>query len=276
MSTRGIVVCVGFDDLLAITLPRNMRFLTSCLVVTSPEDTATKEIAHSVPGVDVFETTAFTDHGAHFNKGLAIEQALDAHGREGWLLIWDADTLFPDNLDFSSRVWGCLHGVGRKILEDVSAWHPKFNWAHAVPHRDDLGVGFFQFFHGSSSPIVNKRPWYDPTFTHAGGCDAHFLDLWPRGLVRRFPFDVLHLGPVATNWYKRASPRADGKPIEEAKDRLRLMNSFIRKYRWTWARPGMKFDTMEELPETPHRVDVPGIGTSDYELPVARPRRGRR
>ena len=172
ISPRGLVVCVGFDDFLSVTLPGNMRFMASCLVITSPDDEPTKAIARSVPGVEVFETTAFTDHNAVFNKGLAVHQALDYLGREGWLLIWDADTILPPTADFSSAEPGYLYGARRLVLDDATRWHPGFDWRLARPHRDDPAVGYFQLFHADSEPLRGQRVWYDVTFAHAGGCDA--------------------------------------------------------------------------------------------------------
>jgi hypothetical protein len=269
IAPRGIVTCVGFDDYLSLTLPRNMRFLSECLVVTTPDDERTKAVARSIPGVSIFETTAFTDHGAAFNKGLAMEQAFDHYGRTGWLLIHDADMLLPECTDFRSVQQGCLHGARRLLLEDAREWSPDFDWRKAKPYRDEPAVGYFQLFHADSMAIQGKRFWYDVTFAHAGGCDAYFLDLWPSRLLRRMPFDVLHLGPVATNWFQRVSSRLDGLPVEDAAKRLAIMNSFIKSADWFWARPGLKIDTLEVIPDTPHRVNVPGCN-HDYEIPVIR------
>ena len=45
--------------------------------------------------VEVFETTAFVDHGAAFNKGYALEQGFDVRGRHGWIAIIDTDIVLP-------------------------------------------------------------------------------------------------------------------------------------------------------------------------------------
>ena len=76
MELRGITTCVGYSDILKITLVRNMRHMSECCVVTSPEDHATQEVARSVPGVILSITNAFTRiPPSRFNKGLALEEA---------------------------------------------------------------------------------------------------------------------------------------------------------------------------------------------------------
>ncbi len=44
IPVKGIVVCVEYDDLLTITLPRNARHLTEIVVVTSPTDLRTQQV----------------------------------------------------------------------------------------------------------------------------------------------------------------------------------------------------------------------------------------
>jgi hypothetical protein len=270
MNTRGLIVSVGFDDLLALTLPRAMRHLTQCLIVTSPDDHATQAVARSVPGARLFITDAFTRHGAPFNKGLAVEEALDDFGREGWLLIFDADVIIPDDADWSAAHPGHLHGARRVILENPADWRPDLAWRHRPAWRDDPAIGYFQLFHADAPAVRDRRPWYDPTFAHAGGCDAHFRELWPRAQTRILPFPVLHLGPVATNWYGRAAPRLDGAPLPDAARNLAMMNGHIHEFGWTWARPHMDRAAIAAAPPAPHRVAVPGYSTTAYEMPHIR------
>ena len=47
---RGIITSVGYAPLLALTLPRNLRHLAECWVITSPEDEATREVVAATPG----------------------------------------------------------------------------------------------------------------------------------------------------------------------------------------------------------------------------------
>ncbi len=216
---RGICVCVHYDDLLRITLVRNMRHLTECLVVTHPEDAKTLEVVASVPGARAYCTDAFYRDGAKFNKGLAMEEGFDALGRggpdpyDGWVLIWDADILLPEVVTHDSGLQrGRLYSANRLILEDPAKWSPQFDWRHADRTREFTFAGFFQLFHTTHQRIVNKRPWYDVDFTHAGGGDHYFQSLWTDDFKTSLPFNVLHLGPRDANWYGRCTPRLDGEP----------------------------------------------------------------
>src|SRR4051794_33826296 len=89
VALRGITISVGYSEFLAITLAANMRHMKEQLVITSPEDMASQEVARSVHGVELFVTDAATRHGAYFNKGLCFEEAWDYWGRDGWFCIWD-------------------------------------------------------------------------------------------------------------------------------------------------------------------------------------------
>ncbi len=256
-AIRGLTVSVGYGSLLAITLIRNMRHLTSCLVITSPEDEHTQEVARSVPGVTLSITNAFTRHGAFFNKGLSIEEAgFDVMGRHGWTLIWDADCLFPDVLPLGQLRPDTLHGCRRRILEDPLKWTPGLDWSTCPLSRDGGPVGYFQLFDANAQALANRRPWYDVSFAHAGGGDAYFCQLWPKRVV--LPFDVLHLGPRDTNWFG----------TDEAA--RQVMTAFVLRNGWRRARPNIDPSVAEAVGEIVERVDVPGYAPSGYELPFVR------
>ncbi|NCX56012.1 MAG: hypothetical protein EBW87_02290 [Burkholderiaceae bacterium] len=130
---RGIVVCKDYCDLLRITLPLNMKHLDECVVVTSPDDTETKEFCATIPNVRVFETDAFTRFGKQFFcKGLALEEGFDFLGRHGWILIWDADIIFPGDMSDQVKVENLnpcmMYGAPRLILKDPSKWTPDYDW----------------------------------------------------------------------------------------------------------------------------------------------------
>lgn len=265
---RGIVICVGFDDLLAITLPRNIKFMSECLVITSPDDERTKAVCRSVPEVRIFETDAFTRHGARFNKGLAMEEGLDYLGRNGWILIWDADILLPTYADFSSAKIGFLNGCNRVFLNDAKSWTPEMNWKWHRPFPEPVGLGYFQLFHADSPKIKDRRPWYDVTFAHAGSGDAHFVELWARELLNPLPFTCLHIGPSATNWFQRVSPRLDGEPVEHQTENAKMMARYLKWSEWgpSWSGLNVPIDDQPLV----NRVDVPGYAPSDYEAPHIR------
>jgi len=211
---RGLVVCVNYDDYLAITLPANARHMTEIVVVTTPADTATHAVVATVPSARCYKTNAFYRNSAKFNKGAAIEEAFTALGREGWILVWDADTLLPDELPLQGIKPACLYGAKRRLCEGAIP----VDW-HTLPLSTEAGhPGYFQLFHASA---LQKRPWYGVESPHAGIGDAQFQNHWRTEDKRWLPMEVLHLGPRDTNWFGRASARLDGQPtpltVEEAR-----------------------------------------------------------
>ena len=251
--------------MLKITLVRNMRHLSSCVVVTAPEDEATRAVAAAVPGVRVHVTDAHRRHGARFNKGLMIEEGFDVLGRAGWLAIWDADCLWPDAMPLGDLRPDTLYGAKRRILDEPSAWHPAFDWG-SCPVRKDAGpIGFLQIFHASSPYLAGRHPWYDVSFAHAGGADARFMLFWPSGRRVLLPVELLHLGRVDFNWFGTS---AEGRE---------LMAAFV--YRNGWARAMAAHDPTAlgrvggQLVE---RVEVPGYPPSDYELEFVKRARAHR
>jgi hypothetical protein len=235
---KGIVVCVGYDDLLAITLRRNMRHLTECLVVTHPGDAATLELAASCPDVRTHVTDAFYRGGASFNKGAAMEEGFDTLGREGWIVVWDADTLFPDVVRLPRLTKGFLYSPPRLIQANpaIAASRLDVAWNTAQPTVEDCHAGYFQLFHADDEAL-RERPWYDVTYVHAGGCDHYFQAKWPRQNKIRPGFSVLHLGPRDQNWFGRATARLDGRLSQGREQKLSLMRQLGESRGW-FGRPG--------------------------------------
>lgn len=271
IGLRGITVCrtqpgdkatmpggMSYDDLLTITLPRNLRHLAECVVVTSPEDERTRAVVEAVPDARVFITDAFTRHGARFNKGLAMEEGFDALGREGWILIWDADILLPDVLPLDGLTPDALHGARRRMLDDPSQWHEGLEWGALPTAHDGAPIGFFQLFRADAPGLRGKRPWYDVSFAHAGGSDAYFLGHFGGRLKRMLPIEVLHLGPRDTNWFGTDPAGQD------------TMSAFVHRNGWTRARPGADPTAVERVGEITERVTVPGYAPSGFELPFVR------
>lgn len=254
-AIRGITVSVGYGSLLRITLPLNLRHLTECLVITSPDDRETQDVASSVPGAKLFVTTAMHEHNAYFNKGLSFERCWDHFGREGWWLVHDADIILPDSIPLDQLRPDHLHGARRRILEDIPKWTPDLDWRGCPLRADGGAIGFFQLFHADT--IMDKRPWYDVSFSHAGGGDAFFMEHWHRSKMTILPIDCLHLGPCDTQWFG-VTP--------EARD---IMAAFVARNGWTRGRH-QDPSAVHRVGEITERVEVPGYPVSSYELPFVR------
>lgn len=235
LPIKGIVICVGYDDLLKITLPLNARHFTEVVVVSDLKDDKTRAIIDQVPNVRLHRTDIFYNKGARFNKGAAMEEGLDILGRNGWIIIWDADILFPNVLEFPTLSRDTLYGAPRRILNDPTKWHPELNWySSGIDKSYDPGYpGYFQMFNGEA-PVLKSSPWYDPTFTHAGGSDAFFANKFRK--KHRLLMEVLHLGPRDSNWFGRTTKRIDGIEITEASERLEEMENFKAFKGWNGRR----------------------------------------
>jgi hypothetical protein len=265
-AIRGITISVNYAPQLSMTLPRNLRHLTECVVVTSPEDEETKAVARSVPGVRLFETDAFTRHNAFFNKGLAFEEAWDHFGRDGQWLVWDADILLPDEVNWGPMQPDTLYGCRRRMVADPSQWAPDSDWRRFPVMADGGPIGFFQLFHADAPNLKGRRPWYDVSFSHAGGGDAYFMNLFPPSKRKVLPLEVLHIGERDRNWF---GANEEGR---------RIMDAFMVWNGWSRARTCRRIDPriVEQVGEIKERVDVPGYGISDFELPFVKRARARR
>ncbi len=261
---RGITVSVGewYARTLERVLWKNMRHLSECLVVTAPGDPSA-DVARSVPWVRVLETSVFFEHGAHFNKGAAMEYGFSELGRHGWICIFDADILMPDHIPFD-RLWpDAIHGARRRIVDDVDAWRPEMPWSSFRDIGDTSPIGYFQLFDADSPRIKGKSPWYDVTFGHAGGCDAHIMEYYPRDDWRMLPMDVLHFGPVDTHWFG-ANP-----------DGLAMIEAYARRIGWD-RRSNVRPDesAVAAVGTVAHRVSIPGYEPTGFEIPIAAGKRG--
>ena len=225
IKPRAITVCVEYDDLLAITLPHTLPHVREMLVVTSPYDTATVRLCDRF-GVRVFQTEAFYENGAEFNKGAAMEQGFDVLGRRGWILVMDADIVLPKNLDlsrvFRNRMWGCP----RVFWDNPSTWNGQ-PWDHLPLEKMGDVLGYFQLFHAGDVP---GRPWYPTNYRSAATVDQWFG--W-----KHFPYkgmylcgqSVLHLGPPCGNWCGRTQPKLDGTIIPHAASRRAALDAMVKR-----------------------------------------------
>jgi hypothetical protein len=227
---------VGYDDILALTLPRNARHLRECVVVTSHEDERTARVVRGVKGVRLYQTDAFTRKGAFFNKGWAIEEAFDILGRSGWILVWDADVMLPKVLKTGRLDTNVLYGAQRRQLPD-GVVDVGGRWTRWEVLPDHTGTGYFQLFHAEAEAL-RSRPWYPANSGHAGMADWEFAVKFD---VREWlPFHVLHIGRGAENWFGRATPRLDGAPVPEADRRRLQMGELLLDLGWTGLRPDLQ------------------------------------
>lgn len=262
------MVSVDYADILAVTLPRNLHHFEEVWIVTASRDAATRTVAESCgPKVKVFLTDSFWADGAVFNKWRALEEGLDAMGREGWLALMDADVTWPKDTwchpvdplcrfttginpltDWTPgnlysplrRMWDCWPETFDLCqLEGATGMPAEGAWRQFLLHRNTAEwAGYTQIFH-ASDPVLGPPPWHQVDWRHAGGADSFFQRKWrPENKVRP-PWEVLHLGPAGANWMGRASRLADGRRPEGAGERAGELARMWRERRMRESRERM-------------------------------------
>ena len=215
---RALITSVNFSDFLALTLPWNRHHWSEVMVLTTPADTNTQEVAHA-HGASVYVTNSFYRDGAKFNKYLAIEEALNHFGRHGVLCLIDVDIFWPKHLPpfhywKPNRIYSFRR---RRLLLDVTApIPPEKEWYKLPMHLlTDKCFGFTQIF-WADDPVLGPPPWHPLDITHAGLGDNLFQNRWPLESRVWLERDVLHLGDHGNNWLGRVVPGRDGKLPDNA------------------------------------------------------------
>lgn len=177
MNIEAIIVCDGYDDFLAQTLPRNLPQFDRIVVVTGFNDVRTIELCKHL-GVQCIPTDVMHAGGAAFNKGAAIDLGLSFCKRDDWVVHLDADIYLPS----MSRRWieqtnpdrSCIYGIDRVLCRSWEQWQryigqpPQHHTGHThhclvtppedmpmgsrialAGHGGFIPIGFFQMFHGS-------------------------------------------------------------------------------------------------------------------------------
>lgn len=227
---RGIMVCVDYGDILALTLPYNRHHFKEVMVVTTARDTETINVAEQ-NNARVFCTDSFYEGGALFNKWLALELGLDEFGRSGWMCLMDADILWPKDARHPNYEPGNLYSPIRRICEPLYPKVPAENlWPYFQEFIDRQWAGYTQIFY-SGDPVLPDTPWHAANWIHAGGADSDFQNLWPKENKIRPGWEVLHLGFPYRNWCGRTTRRVDGSVPIEAEGRADNLRRLIGQRR---------------------------------------------
>lgn len=230
LKIECVITCVNHADILAHTLPHNIRHFDRIVVVTSPEDKSTQRVCDFY-GVQVWLTDRFGTRWGQFSKGCGINDGLGRLDKDGWILHLDADIIVPPNfrqviekaeLD-TLMIYGCDRAEFR-CFEDWQKFyqapepHTQGNgfFIHISHHGQNLGtrvafqhaggyipIGFFQLWHADSGVLQ-----YIEGHTDAGREDSHFPAQWPRSKRGFLPeIIVYHLeseaAEMAINWKGR-------------------------------------------------------------------------
>jgi len=233
LRLEAVTTCVGFDDILDVTLSLNHPHLDTLIVVTSHEDKKTQACAHKHGAVCV-QTDLFKKNGRKFNKGAAINSGFGRFQYHGWRMHLDSDIILPDNFrrmlfNHTNLDKSCIYGadrvdvIGYKEVHDLrhNVFHtPQAAYGFRVspsvnrpisgryvdPLRGYVPIGYFQLWYADSQ---HPYPWSLGTAAHD---DVMFAEQWAMEHRRLLPTGIVyHLnsiqGDISQNWEGRKSPR---------------------------------------------------------------------
>lgn len=234
-TIEAVTVCVGYADFLAVTLPRNDPLFDRWVIVTTPEDTATRELCRRYGKIPVVTREFYRDNNP-FNKARGINKGLDQLSHTGWVLHLDADILLPPafrrvvrDADLDPMV---LYGCDRVMIRNYADWqrlqgsgylqhdyHCRVNFPAGLDvgcrwANDQYGycpIGFFQMWHSSADLYrgAHLRP-YPTSHNDAARADVQFAIQWDRRHRALLPEVVaVHLesepARLGANWRGRTT-----------------------------------------------------------------------
>ena len=196
---NALTVSVGYADLLEQTMPRWSAGLHSLTVVTADHDRETPTLVRQHPPLcrwQLFESNAFYQHGAFFDKGGAMEQARRFMPWHGWILFFDPDGLPPAGwADMLGKLDpACLYGAKRDTASSPC-------------------MGYFQLFHSSrfdaAAPLLTR-------WKTASGYDNDFAARFEPEQRCTLPLTLRHLEPSG-HWCGRGNAEAMESVMAERK-----------------------------------------------------------
>lgn len=229
---NGITVCVDYSDLLSITLPYNREHFNRFVVVTSPHDQSTIQVARENDAY-LWLTESFYHNGAIFNKWRALEEGLAVFkNSDDWLTVMDADILWPTKINHGQYVFGNLYTPRRRIHENLSDFTNGYTlgellWNRSPLYNEGEFAGYSQIFHTADNAFLGSHGSWYPDWKHAGGGDSVFQSRWPFENKVRPDWECLHLGPPMRNWCGRVTPFTDGSLPKEAEERAAKLREIL-------------------------------------------------
>lgn len=227
---EAVVTCVNYADFLAESLPHNRVLFDKMVVVTAPEDRATRRVCEYW-NVECIPTDVFESRWSKFRKGCGINVGLAALQKKDWLIHVDADMVLPPLtrtfIELNELDPTFIYGIDRHICNDHDAWraflampqlqHESKTWVHLdkFPMGTRLcaegkgwgyvPIGFFQLWNAASGNLA-----YPEDHDTAARTDAAFALKWPRAKRALLPEIVgYHLESEAAekgaNWNGRTT-----------------------------------------------------------------------
>lgn len=238
----GVLVCIGYDDYLALTLPRMVQELDRVIVATRADDERTRRVIRDTGATECL-AEALAD--GMLRKGAALNEATARLAADAWVAYLDADILVPrgwgdnlrmlvlnpDALYYGERRGPPLHEwrMARPVAEQALA---SDDWAGVWETIGDRCYvqaqpwGYCQVVNLGASALRGRPDRYPAEWQSAQGDDSTLADQWyGRECCVPLPAcmgPLLHLphGPARQNWHGRVSPRLDDDTWWAADPRL--------------------------------------------------------
>jgi hypothetical protein len=195
---EAVIVCDGYADFLADTLPHNKFLFDKIVVVTSWEDHATRKLCE-FHHVECIPTDALESRKGKFCKGAGINIGLEKLDRTAWVVHLDADIwLPPQTRVILSALELCketLYGIDRFMVRNYEEWkkflaspklqHETEGWVHleafpigtrVMAANSYIPIGFFQLWNPNGSKVHHYPEGHDT----AAREDGKFAQNWKR------------------------------------------------------------------------------------------------
>lgn len=211
-----VMVCVNYSDLLVVSLSDNIKIIEPkhIFVVTDGKDLLTQQICHDF-GVNCIITERFYENDAIFNKGKGLNEGIQAITDPDWILITDADIIFPPDLlsilNDKSVNRNKLYAATRYLCGDYTTYQKYKTKKITLEQMDGVHrcppVGYFQLFHIKHPNLIdNTQPIYPEISGDASWSDMLFADKFPQKECIQ-SIKLIHLGDHSQNWKGRKTKR---------------------------------------------------------------------
>lgn len=216
-----LTTCVNYSDYLDYTLKYNIEIFDEIHIATTKEDSSTHQVIKKYNSkynnIKTTSTDLFYSNGALLNKGAAVNLLLTSLPKEGWVLIGDADCIYPIvlkqfepklNIDFLYGMYRHIVNTPKNLQDEVNKMNSldfelfaQIKSKHGYIHR--LVLGYCQLFNFSSKFLQDKE------LTYPDGRSCRYVDtIFSRSNFHRRYKSLLdtyciHLGETAVNWYGR-------------------------------------------------------------------------
>ena len=224
---------MGYADFLVETAKANRGLLDDRVIVTSPDDTDTRDVCRKLSLRHVLSEDY--KRGGSCNKGRLVQRGIDQVSAADWILHIDADVVLPrsfrEMLALAHLDPDTIYGADRVNVMGWDAWcaiKAKGGWDNhsygcyqqwCNPHQPGsrwvshlhgyCPIGFFQLWHGPTATYKGMHQKVYPTHhADAARSDTQFSLQWDRRHRQNLSeVIVLHLESepcdMGTNWRGR-------------------------------------------------------------------------